>query len=195
MRSASGGKPRSTIIASPLKRKVVIPTSIVSAVCSEIGNQGDLIAEEIARCFGTDSLTALVRRASRSGVRLALRRRVDAESVVEHKLTVSPTIRRFETAVPEPSGFETTVSDTRELEHVDRLMREYATGRRNARPFFAERLMDALTALVVPRILGPLHTPAFYLPADRTGVMHAHSAVVSALIGNASDIQSSWSTE
>lgn len=167
------------------KARVVIPTSIVSAVCSEIGNQGDLIAEEIARCFGTESLTTLMRRASRGGARLTLRRHVEAESVVEHKLTVSPTTQRFETAVPNASGFETTVSETRELEHVNRLMGDYATGARNTRSFYAERLMDALTGLVLPHIVGPLHTPAFYLPADRTGVMHAHSAVVSALIGNA----------
>ena len=30
-----------------------------------------------------------------------------------------------------------------------------------------------------------LQLPAFYLPADRTGVMHAHRAVVSAMLGNA----------
>ena len=165
--------------------KVAIPTSIVSAVCSEIGNQGDLIAEEISRCFGTDSLTVLMRRASRSGARLALRRHVDAESVIEHRLTVSPTIRRFETSVPDASGFETTTRQSRGLEHVNRLMGEYATGVRTARPYYADRVVDALTGLVLPHILGPLHTPAFYLPADRTGVMHAHSAVVSALIGSA----------
>ena len=37
----------------------------------------------------------------------------------------------------------------------------------------------------VPQIIGPLDLPAFYLPADRTGVMHAHSVVVSALIESA----------
>ena len=36
-----------------------------------------------------------------------------------------------------------------------------------------------------PLIAGPLADSAFYLPADRTGVMHAHNVVVSALISSA----------
>ena len=36
-----------------------------------------------------------------------------------------------------------------------------------------------------PRSWGLLDLPAFYLPADRAGVMHAHSVVVSALIESA----------
>ena len=51
--------------------------------------------------------------------------------------------------------------------------------------FSAWRLLGALTDHVRPQIVGPLDLPAFYLPADRTGVMHAHSVVVSALIESA----------
>lgn len=90
---------------------------------------------------------------------------MDAESFVEHKLTVSPTTRRFETVVPDASGFETTTSEARELEQVHRLMGEYATGARTAKHFHAERLMDALTRLILPHVLGPLHTPALRLLA------------------------------
>ena len=46
-------------------------------------------------------------------------------------------------------------------------------------------LMDALCDLAWPQLTGPLYRPAFYLPADRTGVMHAHRVVVSAMIGSA----------
>ena len=42
--------------------------------------------------------------------------------------------------------------------------------------------LDALVDHVRPQIVGSLSCPAFYLPADRTGVMHAHSVVVSSLI-------------
>ena len=53
------------------------------------------------------------------------------------------------------------------------------------RIFTAWRLLEALTDHVRPQIVGPLDLPAFYLPADRTGVMHAHNVVVSALIESA----------
>ena len=50
-----------------------------------------------------------------------------------------------------------------------------------------ERLVNIspLMPLVVPGMVGNFHLPAYYFPADRTGVMHAHSAVVSAMISNA----------
>ena len=35
------------------------------------------------------------------------------------------------------------------------------------------------------QLLRPLFQPAYYLPADRTGVMHSHQVVVSTLIQNA----------
>ena len=38
---------------------------------------------------------------------------------------------------------------------------------------------------VLDSILSPLRLPAFYLPADRAGIMHAHRVVVGALIENA----------
>ncbi len=53
------------------------------------------------------------------------------------------------------------------------------------RKFAAMRVMSSIGNLVLPAAVGALHLPAFYLPADRTGVMHAHSVVVSALIASA----------
>lgn len=47
------------------------------------------------------------------------------------------------------------------------------------------RAMKSLNGIVLPHAVGPLDLFAYYLPADRTGVMHAHSVVVSALIGSA----------
>ena len=50
----------------------------------------------------------------------------------------------------------------------------------------ALRLIGTLAGFALPHLVGPLHRPAFYLPADRTGVMHAHRVVVSSLIESAS---------
>jgi len=51
--------------------------------------------------------------------------------------------------------------------------------------FDAFRLRRKLADLLLPLISGPLSLPAYYLPADRTGVMHAHNVVVSTLIESA----------
>ena len=54
------------------------------------------------------------------------------------------------------------------------------------RGFFTRRLINTLTDLLIPCTVGPVSSPIHYLPADRTGVMHAHRVVVSSLIGRAS---------
>ncbi len=57
----------------------------------------------------------------------------------------------------------------------------------SARQNFAVfELVESLDSMISPSILGPLHFPAYCLPADRTGIMHARNAVVTALIASAS---------
>ena len=48
-----------------------------------------------------------------------------------------------------------------------------------------EWLVTSLTEAQFRSILGPLGQNAFYLPADRTGVMHSHQVVVSTLVQSA----------
>ena len=57
--------------------------------------------------------------------------------------------------------------------------------RKTERTYLVSRLIELLGDVILPHVAGPMHRPAYYLPADRTGVMHAHSVVVSALIGSA----------
>ena len=52
-------------------------------------------------------------------------------------------------------------------------------------PYIANTIMDELTAGYGSRALAPLTNMAYYLPANRTGIMHAHRVVVSSLIGGA----------
>ena len=67
---------------------------------------------------------------------------------------------------------------------VDILSRD---SQRNKREWhlFTYELIETLIDPALPQLAGPLHVPAFYLPADRTGVMHSHQVVVSALVQNA----------
>ena len=46
--------------------------------------------------------------------------------------------------------------------------------------------MGGVFSLVMNNTVSPLNNPAYYLPADRTGVMHSHQVVVASLIGRAS---------
>ena len=49
-------------------------------------------------------------------------------------------------------------------------------------------LLRTLTNSIALSIVGPLNHPAYYLPADRAGVMHAHQVAVRGLIASASRI-------
>ena len=45
--------------------------------------------------------------------------------------------------------------------------------------------LTSVTADIFKKLLSPIYRSAYYLPADRTGVMHSHQVVVSALVQNA----------
>ena len=49
-------------------------------------------------------------------------------------------------------------------------------------------LLRILASDIISEIVGPLSYPAYYLPADRAGVMHAHQVAVRGLIANASRV-------
>ena len=87
--------------------------------------------------------------------------------------------------MPEGKGIEIGSVGARAIEDLGELIAEFPTRNRADSNFHTGQIIDFLTGLLLPQIAGPLHAPAYYLPADRTGVMHAHSAVVSALIGSA----------
>ena len=59
------------------------------------------------------------------------------------------------------------------------------SSRSNGSEIYERRHLEDLANQIRPRIVGPLHMPAFYLPAGRTGAARARSAVVSAQIESA----------
>ncbi len=50
---------------------------------------------------------------------------------------------------------------------------------------WAERTLSRLVGWALEPLLAPLSRQAYYLPADRTGIMHSHKMVVSALVQSA----------
>jgi len=74
------------------------------------------------------------------------------------------------------------------LRRYARLLASDATGWQpdaDQRMLVARDFLSDIGEIVLSSMVAPLHLPAYYLPADRTGVMHAHNVVVSALIARA----------
>ena len=168
---------------------IVLHGPVVDGIRSTLDARGVELGNEIGRCFGFDKAGVMIRKGRRDGAHIVLRRRFKNHSEpMEHKLNIRAKEIEFRTTIPEGSPIRI---DTRNTEGVQiRRLRHAAeelisVGEPIEEVLSAHQLMEFIADLLQPLIIAPLHFPAFYLPADRTGVMHAHSVVVSALIESA----------
>lgn len=169
-----------------------LPATVGAYIRSQLEEANGLeraFVAELGRCFGTNALKELVRREGRgkeASVSLEVPRQDTAEAVryefglgangpsvigrLPHDLDESqldrwahdPSLCRLISPLREPGHQETT-------DGKDRL----------------REVLSYLPRVVFKSLVGPLVPNAYYLPADRTGVMHCHQVVVNALIHNA----------
>ncbi len=142
----------------------------------------DAIAGELRRCFGVEDLADLVRRPNSSATsHVSLR--------VRHSVDIQPVSYGFhfglEAKAEAPSGrvpgLEVHLREaTNKGFDMLPLMRHDATSR-----FEQDYLIGSIVERAYNSILGPIARLAYYLPADRTGVMHSHKVVVGTLLQGA----------
>ena len=152
------------------EENIELTASIKAAVRWHVEEQGRAIGKEVERCFGLDA-SSLVREGSSGSACILLQHPTDG---VEHELNVRDSGWTFRPTVPDGLHIR---RDRRER-LADLLFSEPETETmRAARAWDA---VDFLSRDVLPRL-----PPAFYLPADKTGLINAHATVVSALIQSA----------
>ncbi len=167
---------------------VVLPAPVAGALRSAFNEMAREIVGETSRCFGVADSHALLRKGTAKEVRISMRRCGDHPSVrTEHTLSLDRDAE-FRVAVPAdaPLPVDSRVRATWGRSYGRRMLylaKERADAQ--SRQFMARDLLALIGEIVLPALVGPLHRPAYYLPADRTGVMHAHSVVVSSLIASA----------
>lgn len=140
---------------------------------------------EVGRCFGVDDLSTLVRRSSPdlgSRIRISIPR-AGSTGTVKYDI-------RLEHGEVECSGtIGGAQSLTSEIEQLDFSKNLDLYLRRPPERGISRGEMGYALARVAENVfrllINPLHRNAFYLPADRTGVMHSHQVVVSTLVQNA----------
>ena len=129
---------------------------------------GESLSQEVSRCFGAE-LTDLVRRESgERTTRIMLRVPAADSDPVRYRFEFGQARTRFFGQVPAVPLFVSEDYRGRPVSSEDDLF----------------LLQDVLGA-AVRRLIGPIVRSAYYLPADRTGVMHSHQVVVSTLIQSA----------
>ncbi len=175
----------------PNKGSILLPEPIADLIrpcISDLAKGGDALIDNVLRCFGVDEAKMLIRNKSRRGARVILRRgtQKDSESFVR-SLTISTQANVFDTTISEKtpiqidsskidSGLKDLIQRAKELIPADDVLSKNMT---------IGRLLSTLAANALTCFVTPLYLPAFYLPADRTGIMHAHSVAVSGLIERA----------
>ena len=162
--------------------------SLLDEIRTLFGARGTLLGQEIGRCFGVGDAGALSRRGSGADARIVLRRRL-AEGPVprDHELTLGIRSADFKGLVPDRiwiSGDE--LNDIAEdfLERMGRGILQAIVKEDEESDFFNRSVVSILEKFVRHRIAGILTFPAHYLPADRTGVLHAHHVLVGGIIRN-----------
>ena len=164
---------------------IQLPDSIGSMVRLLFNNLGNFIpdiAEEIKRSFGIVDTARLIRHRNREGAKVTLRfkpfnyelalKRGKLERAVilvseETPLYINPHSELMQEALFWVHDIFTPSGD------------------RNRKRSDLEILMGWLCNSVLSNVVSPLNNAAHYLPADRTGVMHAHRVVVASLIERA----------
>ena len=161
---------------------------------------GSALRTRIARCFGVgQDVGQLVRAGSRGGSWITVGgHRASSGSampMVRHEFSMARGQSKpseLKTTVPPgaglhlPTGARTLAIASmfrtlQRLESTDESEDETLTRAR-----WANNALAALVELAMANSVGPLSRSAYYLPADRTGVMHAHRTVIGAAIDRVS---------
>ncbi len=163
-----------------------LPATVTEAIRAHLEKQTNALAREISRSFGAD-IKSLMRK-ERNGKETTVTARVrasDSESVrFEHRLSIKPP--GFCSDFVDSPSLVTSAKEGPTPDLFRHLARSHQDGTdRSRHRYWYGHTLDLLLEHTLPDIVGSLHRPAWYLPADRTGIMHAHSVVVSALIESA----------
>ena len=179
----------SDVVASGEEANIKLPEEIAKWLGNELNEWGNGIDRELLRCFGASRASALVRK---------------GREIRRGKVTITPPVAEGNTASEQVFIFGADQSTFRPSVQRDILissdevsnnhlwlalnsLRGLPDQDRSAfLPVARAELLAYLVSRVTEYLVGDLRLPAFYLPADRTGVMHAHSAIVSAMLANAS---------
>ena len=167
--------------STPAGGRVSLSPGASDALRSGFAERAGVLADEINRCFGVAEAGDLVR-AGKKAAHVTLGRRIsDDVAPLAHALTIA---RRPELKIDVPAG--TSIRVDHEPANLLGALDLLRSMPQEAEPLSQGLAWALLAAAVLPDGLGPLGFSAYYLPADRIGLMRAHGALVGALIARAS---------
>ena len=181
-----------------INKHIVFPFSVLDIMRTEIEGVGNGLDSKFCRCFGLDSTDKLNRKNVAKNSEIVFRIPLsNGSEYVRHELILknkkNKRVQTENAGLPKAS-FETNIPECTLVNFDNRALLghfvytnlTHFTSRLKALEspddYDVQLFLEALADIVLPSLVGSLYQPAFYLPAGRTGIMHAHSTMVSALI-------------
>ena len=175
---------------------VVLPESIaelVRPVLKDIGALDGVLDAEIVRCYGVEDSSSLVRNGVRSGTRIIVERPVsdvgEKRTSFRYAFSIRGDDRELTAHIPgsTPLRFQANQQwHEWAIEELSWVLSSHRDDDDDERSYTVRDFILRLAESIGTDIISPLSRPAYYLPADRTGVIHAHRVVVGSIIGQAS---------
>ena len=167
--------------------------SLVRPMLRDWEGSGEEIADEVRRGFGVADTKKLVRYRSRSSLRVAMKQPSPQDDPhaepFEYDLTIDGGKPEFMSTISDKAplyiGGTVDPSDVVSELLIQPIRHDLESPDDAARNRATAYLIRRITALVVSNTVGPLSRVAHYLPADRTGIMHAHLVAVASVIERA----------
>ena len=193
----------SSVVADRGKLREALPESIIDIVrpSFELSSKSRLLIEnEIMRCFGQNDVNHLIRCGARQCASIEIRKtgqlNLDYADIFSCNIRLKPQGADVSSSIPHEAQYRIKYGDFRQYFPLARSVLEVSKRigmlpdksrelQREKRilDYYISRCVDSLTRLALPIAVGPLHTRAYFLPADRSGIMHAHRVAGIALAG------------
>lgn len=159
-----------------------VPQEVVEATRASLtqAKLAPLFVDELVRCFGVDDISQLIRQGTSQAGRLALR--TSPSNRKDGLFEIAADLRKRGVDLHATIPQDVSVPDANEL--LAQLVRSVGTGGGNDDLFDA--ILECVAVALGSLCGGPFAKAAYYLPADRTGIMHAHRVVVGSLIHRSS---------
>ena len=168
-----------------------LPDNVASIVRKQLlphSTWNEILPGELARCFGTADAGWLIRHGTTSEATISVKYlRDDAEykdALLRFDFNLSGRGLRSSSSVSESIPLRINRDFASHVQRRMRFYRSWFLERNTSQSFVFQTLASDLAGAVGSTMVIPLSKSAHYLPADRTGVMHAHQVVVASMISS-----------
>lgn len=144
-----------------------------------------VLGEEIARFYGVGSLDSLVRYPGDSGAQIFFQRHANKELTLDCCFNIDGSKPSITTSIPDTTRLSLDNPPPYSVLHWHTLYTGTSDRTTKDRERKARDLLRWLAEAVYPDITGNISCPVHCLPPGRTGIMHAHCVIMSAMIERA----------